>query len=922
VVGRERELAAVEELLAVNEAGLRALVLEGEPGIGKTTLWQAGLAAASPDVHVLSCRPSQAETKLSYTSVADLLASILEDGLPELPEPQRVAVDVALLRALPSERAPDRRAVATGVHSLLSRAASLTPIVLAIDDVQWLDPASAAALAFALRRLVESRVRILATARIEDGVAPDPLDFGRLLPGLVVRLRLEPLSLSGVHHVVKSELGHVFPRPVLQRIAQASGGNPLFATELARALIESDARPGPGDPLPVPDTLAALMRTRVGRLPAPAREALLACACLSNPDVKLVCDALGEDTRAALDDAEQAGVIVSCDGVIRFSHPLLASTVYASTTSERRRAMHTTLAGVVSDPEEQARHLALGAAEPDEAVASRLSAAARYASKRAAPQAAVELAQLAHRLTPADALEVHAQRELELAEHMFRAGDTGEAQRLLERFVDEQPTGLPRARALELLARIVYVAGTAGIAAAFCEQALADAETDRVLLARIHATLARVSYDDFGRAALHARAALELLDTVDDPDPEVVVHALCAEIDSRLVAGGPLAMDLVDRALELESLAPASDVADRVSASLGSWLKQTGDFEGARRWLDATHRAALEEGDDASLPYALSHLPQLEVWTGNFATGEARALEHLELAEATGQADQRRQALYNLAYVHAHMGRSDEARAEAEELLRDAEAADEPWSASNALSVLGLLELSLGDSATAARHLARNVEIRDALGSAMPLRAHLDYVQALVELGELERSEAVADEFERRARQSGNAALLALACAARGLLAAARQDFDGAAAAFDEALVEHERVTVPFDLGRTLIAVGTVQRRRGERRAARETLDRSRAIFNELGAPLWSARADAELRRIPIRRGAPEQLTPTEERVAELAASGRTNREMAQTLFMSPKTVEANLTRIYRKLGISSRAELGATMAARVLPKP
>ena len=909
MVGRERELAAVEELLAVGEPELRALILEGEPGIGKTTVWQAAIDAASPERQVLSCRPVEAETKLSYASVADLLMPIVDAGLPVLPDPQRNALEVALLRAAPAGRAPDRRAVATGVQSLLQRAAAILPVLVAIDDVQWLDVASAAVLAFALRRLASSALRVVVAARVEDDTVSDPLGLAGALPGHVTRLRVGPLTLSGLHHMIKAQLGHVFPRPVLQRISQESGGNPLFALELARALIDSGARPVPGEPLPVPHSLATLLRTRVARLSEDAREALLACACLSDPTVGLV-------GATGLDEAERAGVIAIRDGRIRFTHPLVASAVHMEAAPDRRRAMHMRLAEIVPDLEEQARHLALGVEGPDEDVASHLAAAAREAGARGAPHAAVELAELANRLTPPES-KAGPERELELAEQRFRAGDTAEARRLLERFVDEQAPGLVRARGLELLARILHVAGTSGSAATCCEEALADAEGDERLLARLHVTLARVSYDDFERAGRHARIAFELLDALDDPDPELMVQALCAEIDRRLLTGEGLAMDLVDRALELERNAPAPDVADRVSACLGSWLKQTGDFEGARHWLEVTYRAAVEEGDDSSLPYALSHLPQLELWTGNFDEAERRAREHLELAEETAQIDQRRQALFNLSLVHAHMGRVEEARTEAEELLDSAETDDEPWSISNALAVLGFVELSLDNAVAAAAHLARNIEIRDALGANLPLRAHADFVQALVELGELDRAEEVCAEFLRRARTGGSAPALALALAGHGRVAAASHDLDRAAASVDEALVEHDRATVPFDLARTLLVAGQVHRRRRARKAAHDAFVRAKTIFDELGAPLWSARADADLQRIPTRPSAQEELTPTEQRVAELAAAGRTNREMAQLLFMSPKTVEANLTRIYRKLDISSRAELGATMARR-----
>jgi ATP/maltotriose-dependent transcriptional regulator MalT len=330
-----------------------------------------------------------------------------------------------------------------------------------------------------------------------------------------------------------------------------------------------------------------------------------------------------------------------------------------------------------------------------------------------------------------------------------------------------------------------------------------------------------------------------------------------------------------------------------------------------------TYRAAVEEGDDSSLPYALSHLPQLELWSGRWTQAEERALEHLQLAEETGQLDQRRQALYNVALVHAHRGRVDDARAAADELLADAEADDEPWSIANALAVLGFLELSLGNPAEAARQLRRSVALRDAIGTEEPHRAQSELGHALVEQGELDEAASVVAEFGARARRSGREPQLALAATARAVLAAGRHDLDGAAGALDDALTHHERRPVPFDRARTQLVLGRVQRRRGERRAARETLEQARATFVDLGAPLWTARAEAEARRVPIRHGAGDELTPTEEQVAELAASGRTNREMAQMLFMSPKTVEANLTRIYRKLGISSRAELGAVMARR-----
>jgi len=927
VVGRAGELDSIDRLLAQTDAGWRALVLEGVPGIGKTTVWRVGLErAAERGMTVLACRPVEAEAKLAFASLADLVAPVVDGVLPRLPEPQRLALEVALLRTTATGARLDGRAVGTAVHSLLRHVSAEAPLLVAIDDLQWLDKASASALVFALRRAGESPIRLLAAERLASAPTAASLELERAAHDTVERVRLEPLSLSALHHIIQAQLGQALPRPMLQRIARTSGGNPLFALELARALVESDARPVSGEPLPVPDTLAALLAKRVSRLPAAVRDVLLAASALATPDVALVRAALGRDLHDEFEAVERADVARIRDARINFTHPLLASVLYSSATAASRRTLHLTLAGVVSEPEQRARHLALASEQADEDVAETLDAAAAHAAARGAPEAAVELAELACKLTPPDLRHEAAQRRLALADHLFRAGDTEEAGRLVRDLVDELPPSPLRACARELLARVLHVAGTSVEATAECEHALAETVGDRQLEGRIHATLALVAWHDFDLAREHARLAVELLDELDEPDPAILSQALMAYAQAELYTGHELPADVVARGLELERVAPAPSVADRLSAALGAWLKYQGDLAEARRWLDATYEAAVAEGDEGSLAYVLSHLPQLELWDGNWPEAERAAREHLELADQTRQSSQRRQALFNLAHVHAHMGRADEARTEAEELLREAVLTADEWDESNARSTLGLLELSLGRPAEAAVHLARAMEIREALGNREPLRAYGDYIEALVELGELDRAAEVGAVLDERAKLAGRVPLLAVAAASRGIVASGRGDLEAAVAALEEALSHHERAAVRFDLGRTLVALGQVQRRRGERRAARETLERACAIFEELGAPQWQARASAELRRIPIRRGASTDLTPTEEQVAQLAAGGRTNREVAQTLFMSPKTVEVNLTRIYRKLGIASRAELGARMAERrqgaATPKP
>jgi ATP/maltotriose-dependent transcriptional regulator MalT len=539
---------------------------------------------------------------------------------------------------------------------------------------------------------------------------------------------------------------------------------------------------------------------------------------------------------------------------------------------------------------------------------------------------AVELAELACRLTPPESAEARARRMLELARYLLRAGDAERGRGLVEAVIGERPAGPVRAEALELLARVLHVAGTAAEAAAHCDQALLEAGDDVELRARIHATRALVSWHDFELARQHARAALELLQRREQPDPVVLSLALMAFVEAEVDTGHRLPMDAVRRGLELERVAPAASVADRMSGALGVWLTIDGDYVAARRWLTATHQAVIDEGDEGSLPYVIGHLVQLELWSGDWPEAERLAREHLELAEAMAQPDQRRQALFNLAIVQAHQGREAPAREAAHELLRDAGQAEDSWGLANAEAALGFLEASLGRPSEAAAHLKRNVELRTSIGSSEPFRSVAEYAEVLIDLGELDLAEVLIGRLEHHKREAGRLPLLAVVARCRGRLAAERRDLDGALAAFDEAVAHHERRMVQFDHARTLLAMGEVLRRSGQRRAAADALARAAETFDRLGATLWAARAQADLRRIPIRRRVGGELTATEEQVAQLAAEGATNREVAQTLFMAPKTVEANLSRIYRKLGIHSRAELGAKVAERKrgppAPKP
>jgi DNA-binding CsgD family transcriptional regulator len=354
-----------------------------------------------------------------------------------------------------------------------------------------------------------------------------------------------------------------------------------------------------------------------------------------------------------------------------------------------------------------------------------------------------------------------------------------------------------------------------------------------------------------------------------------------------------------------------------MSAALGTWLKNNGDFDEGRRWLERTRQAAIDEGDEGSLPFALSHLPQLELWAGRWQEAEDRAAEHLELAERTGQSLERFTAIFSLATVDAHRGRLDRARSRLLPALAEAEKGDR-WSVYQLLSALGFVELSSGRYDDAVRTLGRAFDIYESTGAADTPGVFESYAEALVRVGDLDRAREIVDLYEQRARVMDRALAIAPALRCRALVAEAQGELERAADLLREALSHHDQVAMPFSRARTELVLGRVERRRGERRAARQALEAAVATFTALGAPLWAELATKELGRVPIRRRAAEDsLTPTETRVAELVSEGLTNRQIAQTLFVTDKTVEANLTRIYRKLGVRSRTEL----ATRPVPK-
>lgn len=918
VVGREAELAAVESLLEEVEHGPAALVLDGEAGIGKTTVWLSGVEQARERGYcVLSCRPSEAEASLPFVALADLLEPLLPDALSALPTPQRRALEVALLLEDAEETRPDPRAIGAGLLNSLRQAARSRPVLLAIDDLQWLDPASAGAIEYAARRLQAEPAGYLLARRV-DGLMPVPLALDRALPGASLRHReVGPLSIGALHRLLLDRLGGSFQRPAFRRIHETSGGNPFYALELSRALELRAETLEPGRPLPVPETLQALVEARLRALPGDVVETVTPAAFLAAPTVAMLEAASGspDDALRRLREAAAAGVLELHGERVRFSHPLLASAVADRLGPRRRRALHRGLAEIVHDVEQRARHLALGAETPSTEVGRALDEAASRAAARGAPAAAAELAEHAARLTLPGNTEDEARRLKAAARHHTDAGDAPRARAILEELAKRLPPGPGRA---DVIWRVADLASDdLEEAVELCRKALNEAEGRPELEAEIElqlAVYAGLAYD-LASAVAHCDRASEQAERAGDD--RLLAAALAQAAKFETILGRPTAADKLARALELERGVETFAAFQRPSFVHGWILMLADEPERARALLHAELERLSAAGHEATRAGGFFPLVELELRTGDWATAERSAREAVTLAEQASVDQELGALLVLLAHVSAHLGRVAESRDAAERALRRADDGGDMAVAIRARGALGFLELSLGEPGAAAAWLGPAVERLVAANAAdfSSYNVVQNQIDALVALGDLERAGELVALVERKGQLLGRAWHAAVAARGRAQLAAAGGDFRAARAALEQAFAAHERLPQPFELGRTLLVQGTIERRAKRRRTAREALTRALELFDDLGAPLWAERVAAELARVPGRAPSPSGLSPTERRVAELVASGLSNREVAARLFVTVRAVEKNLSSIYAKLGVRSRTELAARLS-------
>lgn len=921
LIGRDEELRTLVGFLDAAGDLPGAVVVDGEAGSGKSTLFLATTEAARDGCYrILVARPAEPERDLSFVVLRDLLEDAFEEVVDGLPPPQRRALEVALLREEPSGQPPNTGAIAAAFLGSLRTLARERPLLVAVDDAQWLDRASLAAVRFAARRLRQEPIAFLVTRRLAEPRSPRAATEHTLPLERTTRLVLGPFSLGAIHALLRSRLGVVLSRPALRKVHETTRGNPFFALEIGRELQALGEARNPARPLPVPETLRSLLGGRMSRLSKGARQILPAAAALSRPTERDIETLIGGSAGSAVEEAIGADVLERDGERLRFTHPLLSAHVYAELSPEDRRVLHRSLLSIVADPEERGRHLALSAEGPSEEVARAMDDAARLALSRGAPGRAAELAEEAAALTRTDHREATWRRRIEGARCHFMAGDTARADSILSALLDQIPAGALRAEAVAVLARNhLFTDDLEGAIRLFAE-AVGERRADPDVRGEAEEgmawalVLARGSAAD---AARHAeRAAVISSDVGDDG---ALSEALAVQGMSEFLLGKPEgARHIAEAAFMGRGLEYRRVIShpDWPHAAVLAWADE---LEGARSLLEGLHDRAVERGDESSLPRILFALGQVHLLAGNWDTASRCAHEGFELATQVGQQPLVGLLLFSKAVVDAHLGVGS-APVDAESPLEETER--------SGVEVVGMVDrlarasraLALGDPAETHRRLGPLIDRMVGAGIVEPgaMRFVPDDIEALVQLGRLEEAEDLLSQHEDRAKRTDRASARAACARCRGSLLAAGGDLSAALDSFSLALEQHERVPMPFEKARTLLALGVTQRRAKQKRTARASLSEALGTFNRLGATLWANAAEAELARIGGR--APGGgLTPTERRVAELVAEGRSNKEVAAALFVTVKTVEATLTHVFAKLGVRSRTALARRMTEQAL---
>ncbi|MFC6238170.1 AAA family ATPase [Longivirga aurantiaca] len=902
LVSRAAELAAL--VGAVGRGGPEAVNVVGSPGMGKTTLVNALLAAVDGPL-VLRARPLESESSLAFSGLTAILAGLPESTFAELPAPQASSLRAALLLEDVTGDV-DPRAVAAGLRGVLVNLAARRPVLLVVDDAQWLDPSSAHALSQALHRIGTARLVLVCASR-PGGDAMAWLPASGFDP--VAEVRLGPLSADDLMRVVQSNLGTIVELGDLRGIERASGGNPLHALELARHRLDS----GTGG------TVEELVRERLTVLPRETRIALLTSALASHPHLEVVARARGcsqLELVAVLDPAVRAGLVRVTDLVL-FAHPLYAEAAISAGSAPDRSEAHRRLADAEPSEEARVRHAGLGVDGPDARLAASLATTAARTRARGAWDAAVELLTLAVTRTPVESPD-RGDRALLLGRWAFQSGQPSLAEGWFVDVREHHPGSSSYWSATMGLARLcLHAARTAEMHA--LNRELLAADLDPLLAAE---AMVRTVNDEFAdrpseRIERIAAANRVLSAAGAGVDPALLVAGLSLEIQARMTAG-QATDELMARAVALDAQHPADVALDAPSLELAHLLMMADRFDEGRAVCLSMLTRCRAMGDDVSLPTVYSHLAHLEQRAGQWDAARAAIVEGERWARGHGPIVTW-QLRAQSALLDGLQGSHDEALStlrQASELF----AGPEYYQFGAIISHLrGRVHAAYSEQEQAYAAFATAIELAAQVGWDDPanLESDVPFAEAASALGRFAEAERHLDRTEQRARQLGQTNQLAVCRRGRIGLLAARGDLDEAALLVPEMLAAYDSEPgQPLDRALALLVAGRLLRRTRQKRQAHDCLTAGLDIFGELGCPAYVEVARSELNRVGLRPSRPEALTPTELEVARLAADGLRNVEIATTAHLSVKTVEAVLSRVYRKLGIRSRAQLSRALAS------
>jgi len=909
LIGRREELKSLVEFGSVLRTGASAIVIDAPEGMGKTALWEESVrVSAEHGLHVLAARPSRSELNMAFAALSDLLDGPAGHLLSVLPDPQRHALEGVLLRREPGDDDVGMRAGSLAALHLLRHLAGTAPVLLAIDNLQWVDSASARVLGFVLRRLSSAPIGLLGTLRTGRR---EPVVHDALQPHQVLVVPLGPLTVGQLGELILQRQGTALPLPVLARVHRAAGGNPRWALELATDVARRRGRRLPAHLVPVPDALAACLAPRLSGLLPPARSALLVVSALAEPTPSVVRAAMSRAGMSpdGIDQAIRAGTLQLAGEEIACREPVLGTAAYARASPAQRMLVHAAIAGSVSDPDERTWHESLSRPGADRRLASRLERASRRAQDRGRFDVAAALAELAAEHTPEGDGGDLDRRCLQAAGGWWSAGDLPRARDLLRPLLDSPEHRPARTEALYFLGRLAASDQTLQSGRDLLMRALREPPREPPIAARVELELAWIAQaaGQLSEARRRGRRALALA-----APPEARV-----EFEATALLASVAEMSGSDRPLPPEaSPEPDAWASVRPELAAAQTLLRRGEVDAARAILTDLARRCRACGWQAAMPVLHLGIAELECWAGSLVGAMRHVQAGLRAARAAGQRAHQASLLATGALTSLRLGNPSSARAWAAKSVALAIRTGDVIAELTGCEAAARVELATGDDTAAADHFDAVLARWRRMGVRDPWFARFlpEHVDALIAVDRLNDAASLLAGWQRTGRRLARPWVGPLAARPAAALQVAYGDLDGALDRLSEVVGVTEPLP-PYDRGRTLLLLGTVERRLKRRAAARGSLGRALDAFRSIGAYQWTE----EVRRELGRSGEPSPsaaLTATEARIAELAAQGLSNVEVAQRLFLSARTVEFNLTSVYRKLAVTRRGHLARRLAA------